>query len=32
MPILNWINNDQARKTSTNIPYRLLEGGPSLSL
>jgi hypothetical protein len=25
MPILHWLNDDQARKTSSRVPYRLLE-------
>ena len=31
MPILNWLNDDQARKISANIPYRLLEADPNFS-
>jgi adenine-specific DNA-methyltransferase len=31
MPILNWLNDNEARKISANIPYRLLEADPSLS-
>jgi adenine-specific DNA-methyltransferase len=31
MPTLNWLNDDEARKTSAHIPYRLLEADASLS-
>jgi adenine-specific DNA-methyltransferase len=31
MPILHWLNDEEARKTSSQIPYRLLEADPSLS-
>jgi adenine-specific DNA-methyltransferase len=25
MPILHWLNDEEARKTSSQLPYRLLE-------
>jgi hypothetical protein len=25
MPILHWLNDEEARKTSSRVPYRLLE-------
>lgn len=31
MPILNWLNDEEARKTSSQIPYRLLEADPKHS-
>jgi len=31
MPILTWLNDDEARKISGRIPYRLLEADPALS-
>ena len=31
MPILHWLNDEEARKTSSQIPYRLLEADPKLS-
>jgi adenine-specific DNA-methyltransferase len=31
MPTLNWLNDDEARKTSAHIPYRLLEADANLS-
>jgi adenine-specific DNA-methyltransferase len=31
MPTLTWLNDDEARKISGRIPYRLLEADPSLS-
>lgn len=31
MPILHWLNDEQARKTSSQIPYRLLEADTKLS-
>lgn len=30
MPILNWLGRDDALKTATNTPYRLLEEVPEL--
>jgi adenine-specific DNA-methyltransferase len=31
MPILHWLNDEEARKVSSQIPYRLLEADPTLS-
>lgn len=31
MPILHWLNDEEARKTSSQIPYRLLEADTKLS-
>ncbi len=31
MPILHWLNDEEARKTSTHVPYRLLEADSTLS-
>lgn len=31
MPILHWVNDEEARKKASQIPYRLLEADPSLS-
>jgi len=31
MPILNWLNKDEAVKTAQQVPYRLLEAVPELS-
>lgn len=31
MPILHWLNDEEARKTSSRIPYRLLEADANLS-
>ncbi len=31
MPTLHWLNDEEARKTSSQIPYRLLEAEPKLS-
>jgi len=31
MPILHWLNDDEARKTSSRVPYRLLEADANLS-
>ena len=31
MPTLTWLNDDEARKTSAHIPYRLLEADANLS-
>jgi adenine-specific DNA-methyltransferase len=31
MPILTWLNDEEARKTSSRVPYRLLEADPALS-
>lgn len=31
MPILNWLNKDEAVRAAQNVPYRLLEGVPELS-
>lgn len=31
MPILHWLNDEEARKTSSQIPYRLLEADPDHS-
>lgn len=31
MPILHWLNDEQARKTAGQVPYRLLEADPALS-
>jgi adenine-specific DNA-methyltransferase len=31
MPILHWLNDEEARKTSSRIPYRLLEADGALS-
>jgi adenine-specific DNA-methyltransferase len=31
MPLLNWLNDDEARKISARVPYRLLQHDPSLS-
>jgi len=31
MPILHWLNDEEARKTSSQIPYRLLEADPQYS-
>ena len=31
MPTLHWLNDQEARKTSSQIPYRLLEADPKLS-
>ncbi len=31
MPLLHWLNDEEARKTSSQIPYRLLEADPKLS-
>lgn len=31
MPILHWLNDEEARKKASQIPYRLLEADPSLS-
>ena len=31
MPILHWLDDEEARKTSSQIPYRLLEADPKLS-
>lgn len=31
MPILHWLNDEQARKTSSQIPYRLLKADTKLS-
>lgn len=31
MPILHWLNDEDARKTSSRVPYRLLEADPQLS-
>ncbi|MEN4013061.1 MAG: hypothetical protein ROW48_13580 [Bellilinea sp.] len=31
MPILHWLNDEEARKTASRVPYRLLEAVPDLS-
>ena len=31
MPILTWLNDEEARKTSSRVPYRLLEADETLS-
>jgi hypothetical protein len=31
MPILHWLNDEGARKTSSRVPYRLLEADAALS-
>ena len=31
MPILHWLNDEEARKTSSRVPYRLLEADMTLS-
>ena len=31
MPILHWLNDEEARKTSNRVPYRLLEADETLS-
>src|SRR6266542_1621239 len=31
MPILHWLNDEEARKQSGQLPYRLLEADPTLS-
>jgi adenine-specific DNA-methyltransferase len=31
MPILHWLNDEEARKTSSRVPYRLLEADGALS-
>jgi len=31
MPILHWLNDDEARKSSSRVPYRLLEADAALS-
>ncbi len=31
MPILHWLNDEEARKTSSRVPYRLLEADAALS-
>jgi adenine-specific DNA-methyltransferase len=31
MPILHWLNDEEARKTSSRVPYRLLEADNTLS-
>jgi adenine-specific DNA-methyltransferase len=31
MPTLHWLNDEEGRKTSSQIPYRLLEADPKLS-
>jgi adenine-specific DNA-methyltransferase len=31
MPILHWLNDEQARETSNRVPYRLLEADAALS-
>ena len=31
MPILHWLNDEEARKISSQIPYRLLEADSKLS-
>jgi len=31
MPILHWLNDEEARKTSSRVPYRLLEADETLS-
>lgn len=31
MPLLNWLNDDEARKASGQVPYRLLEADPAHS-
>ena len=31
MPILHWLNDEEARKTSSRVPYRLLEAEAALS-
>jgi len=31
MPILNWLNKDEAVKTAQQVPYRLLEAVPEWS-
>lgn len=31
MPILHWLNDEEARKTSSRVPYRLLEADTTLS-
>jgi adenine-specific DNA-methyltransferase len=31
MPILHWLNDEEARKTSSQLPYRLLEVDKKLS-
>jgi|GEM_PF-2488223 len=31
MPILTWLNDEEARKTSSRVPYRLLEADEALS-
>jgi len=31
MPILHWLNDEEARKTASQVPYRLLETDPELS-
>ena len=31
MPILSWLNKDEAVKAAQKVPYRLLEGVPELS-
>lgn len=31
MPILHWLNDEEARKTSSRVPYRLLEADGTLS-
>ena len=30
MPTLHWLNDEEARKTSGQLPYRLLEVDPKL--
>ena len=32
MPILHWLNDEEARKTSSRVPYRLLEADGALSV
>lgn len=32
MPILHWLNDEEARKTSSRVPYRLLEADGGLSV
>ena len=31
MPILHWLNDEEVRKTSSRVPYRLLEADEMLS-
>jgi adenine-specific DNA-methyltransferase len=31
MPILHWLNDEEARKASGRVPYRLLEADAALS-